>query len=609
MSRIRVARVNLQMIAPQSLPQFLTPGLIVAHGHVLAAIAMHRALQVTELLQLIFSDFNKGCTQFNGGLQGNPTLAALARTCCAFKEPALDALWECIITLDPFLRCLPEDAWHFVDAGVPDYAPKRTPKVMATPSRHFTVADWEILRKYTYRVRKLSEQPFMKLCSAALLELSLGPHDMFPLLPRLKGIHWSDVSKEDISYLPLFLTPTLEDLSISFHRIYGRGVERIEPVLSSLGDLCPDVKYAHIYGYEEADEGAEMLSRSLHHWKTLETVHTGELMDDGIVYLGSLPNLRTMSFTMRPHTSFYNLRSRIIDKPFEALTSLVAELNDLDGLVDFISHMELSLTDIELHVSDTFFCAGRVEDVIKALAKHGTRPLKTFFMIDSDYDGVPAFESKFVVRNHLLAIDSFRPLFKFTHLEILHVNMICCLELNDQGLIELALALPFLRDLSLNAEYGWRTFSKVTFYGLYTVIHLCPRLRSLGIELDALAINSTRPSADLPEHLQNFPEPKANTAITFLVVGDSLIEDPATVAQRLYAVMPKLKKIKAWSTKWAKWDEMDRILMRNMFKPRWAEVQRGLRRLRKPHLAHRGEASDDNDDSDEENEQDDMSID
>ena len=45
-------------------------------------------------------------------------LAALARTCCAFSKPALDALWRKLQNLDPFILCLPTRAWYdFTEDG------------------------------------------------------------------------------------------------------------------------------------------------------------------------------------------------------------------------------------------------------------------------------------------------------------------------------------------------------------------------------------------------------------------------------------------------------------------------------------------------------------
>ena len=72
---------------------------------------MHHALEIQEILSHIFSY----CSPPVPSLyliafhrKTAPDLAALARTCCAFKEPALDALWKELIDLSPLARCLPE---------------------------------------------------------------------------------------------------------------------------------------------------------------------------------------------------------------------------------------------------------------------------------------------------------------------------------------------------------------------------------------------------------------------------------------------------------------------------------------------------------------------
>jgi hypothetical protein len=74
---------------------------------------MHNALGIHEIL---FDIFNHVCaiTAADGSTKKpnlNPSLVALARTCRAFQEPALDALWLQLDDLTPLLRCLPEDVW------------------------------------------------------------------------------------------------------------------------------------------------------------------------------------------------------------------------------------------------------------------------------------------------------------------------------------------------------------------------------------------------------------------------------------------------------------------------------------------------------------------
>jgi hypothetical protein len=43
------------------------------------------------------------------------TIAALARTCRIFKEPALDVLWRDIKGIRPLLSCLPESVVRIME--------------------------------------------------------------------------------------------------------------------------------------------------------------------------------------------------------------------------------------------------------------------------------------------------------------------------------------------------------------------------------------------------------------------------------------------------------------------------------------------------------------
>ncbi|KAF8556107.1 hypothetical protein OG21DRAFT_1409720 [Imleria badia] len=70
---------------------------------------MHHALQIQEILLNIFGHFRRS------GWQRPTDLPALARTCRAFKEPALDVLWEKLVNPSPIAKCLPE-ASHYSEA-------------------------------------------------------------------------------------------------------------------------------------------------------------------------------------------------------------------------------------------------------------------------------------------------------------------------------------------------------------------------------------------------------------------------------------------------------------------------------------------------------------
>ena len=65
---------------------------------------MHHALEIQEILSDIFVYYSPLVL----GKKVTADLAALARTCRAFKEPALDMLWRELVDLSQLARCLPE---------------------------------------------------------------------------------------------------------------------------------------------------------------------------------------------------------------------------------------------------------------------------------------------------------------------------------------------------------------------------------------------------------------------------------------------------------------------------------------------------------------------
>ena len=70
---------------------------------------MHHALEIEEILSNIFGHFSLT----DDIATAVPSLAVLARTCRAFKEPALDVLWRTLGDLSPLARCLPEASHRF----------------------------------------------------------------------------------------------------------------------------------------------------------------------------------------------------------------------------------------------------------------------------------------------------------------------------------------------------------------------------------------------------------------------------------------------------------------------------------------------------------------
>ena len=85
------------------------------------SVATHQALQIQEIVLIIFDHIHPPYEEGHSS-----DLSALARTCRAFKEPALDVLLEELDDPTPLVRCLPR-ASRYSDHD----------KVKMVPSVHF----------------------------------------------------------------------------------------------------------------------------------------------------------------------------------------------------------------------------------------------------------------------------------------------------------------------------------------------------------------------------------------------------------------------------------------------------------------------------------------
>ncbi|KAF8441628.1 hypothetical protein L210DRAFT_792550, partial [Boletus edulis BED1] len=108
---------------------------------------MHHTLEIPEILLDIFGRCRSPGT---GTETASSDLPALARTCRAFKEPALDLLWENLPDPSPIVRCLPE-ASHYSQIS-----PEKENKCYSF-CRTLTQTEWDILRSYTRRIQSLAD--------------------------------------------------------------------------------------------------------------------------------------------------------------------------------------------------------------------------------------------------------------------------------------------------------------------------------------------------------------------------------------------------------------------------------------------------------------------
>lgn len=91
---------------------------------------MHPCFTIPELFIIITE------TIYADERKGQSSVAALARTCKLFLEPALDVLWRYQITLVPLLRCLPDGVMIVKDYGPHWYRDYSSKIVRILPLAH-----------------------------------------------------------------------------------------------------------------------------------------------------------------------------------------------------------------------------------------------------------------------------------------------------------------------------------------------------------------------------------------------------------------------------------------------------------------------------------------
>lgn len=98
---------------------------------------MHRIFFIHELLHNIFENIED-----NEDQQRKATLAALARTCRIFCEPALDVLWHTQDNLEPILRCFAASVWQSSEANTPQALSVRSYLSSCYPTKTVPLTRW-----------------------------------------------------------------------------------------------------------------------------------------------------------------------------------------------------------------------------------------------------------------------------------------------------------------------------------------------------------------------------------------------------------------------------------------------------------------------------------
>ena len=469
---------------------------------------MHHALEMQEILASICSHLSPcdwNTTEFK---KATPNLAALARTCHTFKEPALDELWRALIDLSPMVRCVPE-ASHPVS---PQSSTVSSFQMFSIPyfsfflsvkqyllTRLLTQTEWDILRSYTHRIQYVHYFGGLDWISVGTF---LTPSTTEPLFPNLRSLHCQYTEKNmALLHLPL---PSLVSLGVSFDnpRLFQNSVE-LFPKHS------PDIRKLSIGLHSLTDGFVKIEPHYMCRWKNLLRVdcHRVALDMDDLVHLSRMPALTHLSFILSPTLSASD--SLLI---FSNLHKVVLQSESWKHFLRFLSQTRLpTITDFTVHISD-YSPRLQLSSLFSLLRSNTGLTIESLQLYLSSDLASNVIHSETLP----LSFQDLWPCMAFSNLRHMELDIECNVHLTDSHVLMLASAWPKLNKLLINEAFGWNTTDGITPGGLVRLLQTCPSLHSIALRLDRRGYTEVPASLGLTFPFKTF----------FIVINvlDSVIE-------------------------------------------------------------------------------------
>ncbi|KAH7909665.1 hypothetical protein BJ138DRAFT_1089099 [Hygrophoropsis aurantiaca] len=519
---------------------------------------MHRALTVPELLDEIFSYYHSTYGERRGRSRAKRrTLLTLATACSTFQDHAIAALWRRVIGFRRPILC-------FLRNGA------KSPLLPATEDKwdelgwklcqSISSEDWLRFEKRASHIREImigygdfqGISIFMAFLSVKYLPRGSQGH----LFSKLRTLNWKGDHLTEWPFIHLFASPSLRSLAFWFDEKEADISSSLQSTLEYYFPSLTCLKFNEFDFYPRTDEYFTTFTRVIEShscWK-LETFH-GDAMDaSALHHLSRMPNLKVLTIRIVTYSG-----GIVSDNGFSKLRSLKISSWSFDPIISLFRSARMPLETIQLEVlrEPPTISQSMLQDVIFLIASqpcHGSLTKLTILT-----DAIPdRFDS--TMDNTIL-----RQLFVFCHLYYLRLEAVCTFDLKDDDLIELAAAWPNLNGLVLNYHHGWKHTSAITFTGLASLLRGCPLMDTLSLSMDATRLDFgflTTPGEDALNH-----------RIHHLNLGDSIIEDPVTVAMILDDLFGSLEQVDAWSGVRHREDE------RSHYQILWAQVNTVLKAL------------------------------
>ncbi|KAG1778347.1 hypothetical protein EV702DRAFT_1278054 [Suillus placidus] len=447
---------------------------------------MHQALLVSEILREILAHTDQIARK---------STAALAATCKAFHEPAMDLLWAEMYQLEPLLGCVTR--LH----PLIDWSGRIYHSAWAINVEPLSAHEARQFLRHSTRVRSLemSSYRLLKLLSVIPIETCI--------FPRLRSLTWNLFT---VKYFDLFLPHTLR-------QCYILSLKQLQSVVTR----CAALELLSIQNSDTstADE-LSLLSDRVRLCKHLVTLSCPTLNWAAWKHLSNLPTLLTVSIVEARIAPPWSLEQGIINfSPFLNVTALSFRLHSAAYSMTILHHSQFpSLKEFEINLN--VLSSAEAEQLFRALShcKACQTLEKITITLNDKYQ--PPLGNSLTVIPHLLC---------FTQLQTLRLT---CgdtfIYLDDDLLLEAISTWPHIRTLEIE-DSGLRS-SPVTFRALFTALRLRPQLHSLRVAISTVNINDIDTNAEPIQH--------SSLETLQLETSEFLVADPEAVARIIFTWFP-----------------------------------------------------------------------
>ncbi|KAG9312517.1 hypothetical protein JVU11DRAFT_6911 [Chiua virens] len=486
-------------------------------------------LQVPEILLEIF--------EFAFALEdGYPNLAALARTCHAFYDPAVSLLWRTQSSLAPLVLCFPSDLLDISRGDSDADAPLVTFAKTPCPQ------DWERPLRYAELIRAIGETPQMDvqvkqhMLHSSVLATLVDSCPVLPLFRRLEELDHSVLSSSlrwvfDLSWrLPTYSEVTLAIASLLelSNPVTLRELKLAFWMCKCTGKDAPRALLMRVVEHHATIESLDIVDGILSYFPVVDQyIHsfgpgrTDLQLFDYLIPIGSLQKLTSLTLSTSFDSTFsFDLPPKIpVDTLFPAILELILRWPSSAILQTLKVIHSPNLRAIRFNLSQ-YEDPGELCRFITSRAAWG-QSLQSISITSAPVHTLDA--------EYLLGL---------RHLRHVSLN---CLALDDNMLQRMAQAWPALEHLDLtHREYWTRDSGQATLNSVASFCRLCPCLTYLQIKMDASLIPLLADVSET-ETSQGNSRPEATRDRLHLVIfPSSKLRDPVAVAQFLSNLSPRI---------------------------------------------------------------------